>query len=263
MRSSRFLLIPALLSALTGCTTQSVAQTGFKLPLHYNLELADGIDSPATYNRSDRTLSLAPGRHQIVVSFKDIFGSNGTLVQAGDPIVVEIHDLKPNQVITFKYETLRDAEDARDFTRHQKVTLTDLEGRELPAEAVSYYVMTSENPLTITRDFRQELLSLDRLYAPTYVTGANRGLGMTAYGAPTIEATNEPRGRDAGNYGIQGAGMAAPALTYAQESNLATAARGGGTVKTASPVSLQQLIELYNQADDKTKLEFVKYVMGH
>ena len=37
------------------------------------------------------------------------------------------------------------------------------------------------------RDYRQELDSLGRLYAPAYVSNADKGLTMTEYGAPTEE----------------------------------------------------------------------------
>ncbi|HAR80433.1 MAG TPA: hypothetical protein DCR21_06330 [Succinivibrionaceae bacterium] len=245
--------------------SSAFADTGFKVPTHYVLELADGISSPSSYSRMDRTVALNPGKHQIVISFKDTFGSNsdGHIIQAPDPIVVDIENLKPNQVITLKVPHLITEYDAEKFTRNQKVTIIDLATeKEIPASDASYFVMTSETGFTLLRDYRQELMSLGRLYAPSYVAGENRGIGMTAYGVPTVEATANP-GNPLQPYSPKGQTMDVPNLSYSQENTMATSSKSGGQIHSAKSVSLKQLVDMYNNADDKTKLQFVKYVMSH
>ena len=50
----------------------ALADAGFKVPVHYNVELVDG-KSDFDYSRFSRTVNLTPGKHQIVVVFKDTF----------------------------------------------------------------------------------------------------------------------------------------------------------------------------------------------
>lgn len=251
-------------AAVLSFTNHVYADTGFKVPIHYNLELVDGIDSFPNYSKWDRTVTLTPGRHQIVVSFKDTFGGSddSTIVQSSDAIVVDIYELKANQVLTFTFDPLMTRANAEDFARHQKVTLIDKNTEKPVSAAVAeYFVMTSEVGFTLMRDYRQELMSLGRLYAPTYVSGENRGIGMTSYGAPTIKATAD--GSSAyGNRNRANMTMDAPETSYAQESSLSTSSTSGGPAAKGK-VSLNDLISLYNKADDKTKLQFVKYVMAH
>ena len=83
-------------------------------------------------------------------------------------------------------------------------------------------------------------------------------MGMTEYGSPIIEASAASNLIGATNLGNQT--MDAPGLTTSQNSNMSTSSKGSGA---SGAVNLNQLIKLYNQADDATKLKFVKYVMSH
>ena len=245
-----------LILAVAFMSSVAMAESGFKVPLHYNLELVDGLDTFETYSRFSRTISLTPGRHQIVLLFKDTFSnsSEARLVQSSSPIVIDIMDLKQNQTLTFDYPLPTSISQAETYSRTQKISITDIDGKRIPRSDASYFIMTSENGFVMGRDYRQELMSLDRLYAPAYVEGSKRGIGMTSYGAPTIEATNNRF--DTSNQTMT---LDDPGTSVAQESSLSTsskkAAKGG--------VSYNQLVKLYNQADDATKLKFVKYVMAN
>lgn len=236
--------------------TTAFADSGFKVPLHYTLELCDGIESPENYSRFSRTVTLSPGRHQIVVLFKDTFTSGGDsrLVQSSSPLVIDIMDLKKDQVLTFDYKIPTTASQADTYSRTQKVTITDIDDNPIPKSEASYFIMTSENGFVLGRDYRQELMSLDRLYAPDYVEGSQRGIGMTSYGAPTIEATNNRFDTSARSLTMED-----PGTSYAQEAGLSTSSKHA----TANGVSYKQLVSLYEAADDATKLKFVKYVMNH
>ncbi len=237
--------------------TSAMAESGFKVPLHYNLELVDGLDSFDTYSRFSRTLSLTPGRHQVVLTFKDTFTSSGDtrLVQSASPIVIDIMDLKKNQTMTFEYALPTSVSQAETYARTQKITLTDTDGNRINKADATYFIMTSENGFVMGRDYRQELMSLDRLYAPAYVEGSKRGIGMTSYGAPTIEATNNRF-----DTSTQTMSLDDPGTSIAQESAMSTSSKKG---KATGGVSFNQLVKLYNQADDATKLKFVKYVMAN
>ena len=233
------------------------AESGFKLPVHYTLEMVDGTDKPEGYSRFNRTLTLTPGRHQIVVLFKDTFqsGSDARLVQSSNPIVIDLMNLKQNQIVTFDYNIPSSVSKADAYSRTQKITLVDANGAQLPASDASYFIMTSENGFVLGRDYRQELMSLNRLYAPAYVEGGKRGIGMTSYGAPTIEATNDRSAVDSNTQTLDD-----PGLSVSQEDTMSTSSRSG---KASGSVSFNKLVELYNNADDATKLKFVKYVMSH
>lgn len=250
IKTGLFFLVAAFSSAV-------MAESGFKVPLHYTLELVDGLEDVETYSRFSRTVSLTPGRHQIVLLFKDTFSnsSDARLVQSSSPIVIDIMNLKPNQTLTFDYPLPTSISQAETYSRTQKITITDVDGKRIPKADASYFIMTSENGFVMGRDYRQELMSLDRLYAPAYVEGSKRGIGMTSYGAPTIEATNNRF-----DTSIQTMTLDDPGTSVAQESSLSTSSKNGNT---KGNVSFNQLVKLYNQADDATKLKFVKYVMAN
>ncbi len=244
-------------------SAQVLADTGFKVPVHYNVELVDGVTSPDNYSRFSRTISLTPGRHQVVVSFKDTFGgaSDGELVSASNPIVVEIMNLKENQVLSFEYNIPTNLDQARRFARQQKVNLIDYKTEKpVNKEDAYYFILASETGFTMMRDYRTELLTLNRLYAPTYVAGSKRNIGMTDYGSPIIEAT-AASDLISGNY-TQNQVMDAPALSASQNSSMSTSSKSGKKAVRGS-VSFNKLVEMYNKADDATKLKFVKYVMSH
>lgn len=250
--SKSFILLGAIFASA------AMAESGFKVPMHYTLQLVDGIEEPETYSRFSRTVSLTPGRHQVVVLFKDTFSnsSDARLIQSSSPIVIDIMDLKKDQILTFDYHMPTSVSQAETYARTQKVTITDINGKRIPKNEASYFIMTSENGFVMGRDYRQELMSLDRLYAPSYVEGSKRGIGMTSYGAPTIEATNNRFDTSS-----QSMTLDDPGTSLAQESSMTTSSKKGGAAKGAA--TYQQLVNLYNSADDATKLRFVKYVMAH
>ena len=246
--------------AFCAAALPALADTGFKLPFHYQLELVDGISDPPEYSRYSRFVTLTPGRHQVVVRFKDYFGNGrtGEIVETANPIVVDIFDLKPNQEITFRYRSISEKDDARKFARQQKVELITTDKKPLGPSEAEYFVMTSETAVSMIRDYRRELMSLGRLYAPTYVAGEHRGIGMTSYGTPTIEATNSS---DA-YINSQRATMDAPATSAAQEGTLATSSpRGGRASGRGQSITFDQLVQLYNSADSQTKKRFLQYVL--
>jgi len=257
MRFTRILKIGAAAAAMV-LASAAFAESGFKLPVHYTLEMVDGADKPENYSRFSRTVTLSPGRHQLVVLFKDTFqgGSDARLVQSSNPIVIDLMNLKPNQTVTFDYDIPSSLSKADTYARTQKIRIVDTKGNAIPSSDASYFIMTSENGFVLGRDYRQELMSLNRLYAPAYVEGGKRGVGMTSYGAPTIQATND---RYAENSSTQT--LDDPGLSVAQEDTMATSSRSGGS--TRGGASYNQLVKLYNSADDATKLKFVKYVMSH
>ncbi len=255
-------------AALSGSSALMAAE--FVVPSHYTLELVDGETDNFDYNRSNRTLNLGPGRHQLALIFEGNFGTSETLrlVRATNPVIIEIPNMPADATYTFKYPRPMGRDKAEQYARNQQITLTDGSGRELSENEAYYYLLTAESGFTMMRDFRQELLSLNRLYSPRYVQGSNRTIGMTSYGAPVITADSTAALR--GNVQTAGAGafsgtMPAPATSSAQHSNMATSSTLGGSVPapTAPSAVLNQLINLYESADSDTKLQFVKYVMSH
>lgn len=267
LKISKFLKFFGVCAALA-FSAQAAAATGFKVPVNYSLELVDGVESPENYSRFKRMLTLTPGRHQIVVKFENSFGGgeDSRLIQATNPLVIEIANLKKNQVITFKYNMPNSIDEAERYVRAQKILLVDSKGRQLPRNEAMYYILASETGFVMARDYRLELQALNRLYAPTYVEGAKRGIGMTEYGAPTITAP--ARGgsifdigssikADAPNNMV----MDVPDSTAYQESGMSTSSRSGNSKGRGA--TFEQLLKLYNSADDATKLKFVKYVMSH
>ncbi|MGN0894655.1 MAG: DUF2057 family protein [Succinivibrio sp.] len=235
----------------------ALADTGFKVPVHYNIELVDGESDPDSYSRFSRMISLAPGKHQIVLTFKDNFknGSDSRIVQSIDPVVIDIENLKADQVVTFQYKKPANEDQAKVYAHQQKITLTDSTGRTLPASEAKYFILTSDRGFSLMRDYRQELDSLNRLYAPAYISNENRGIQMTEYGAPTIRAGYE---NTTSSQQVQGLTLEPMG---ADSSAMATSSTAKGS--KADAATYNNLVKMYNSADDATKLKFVKYVMSH
>ncbi len=236
--------------------TQAFADTGFKVPVHFNVELVDGISDYSGYSRFSRMIELGSGKHQVVVSFKDTFkeGSDTKLVQSVNPVVINIENLKKDQVLTFQYKLPSGISQAERFAEQMKITLTDADGKPVPQSEASYFVLTSERGFTLMRDYKAELTSLGRLYAPTDVPDAQRGITMTRYGTPTIKASADGSVSGAPSQGLTLEPMSS------STSAMSTSAVGGGVVNSAT---YNELVNMYNSADDATKLKFVKYVMSH
>ena len=248
-------------AAAIACAFQ-ISAAEFVVPVHYSVELVDGETSEFDFNKDTRAINLSAGRHQIVLLFEDTFGTsaNRRLVQASNPIVVEITNIPADGSYTFDYPEPRGLEGAENYARTQKITLTQTSGKPLAESEAYYYILASESGFSILRDYRQDLMSLNRLYAPKYVQGSNRTVGMTSYGAPTITADTFSNPGDSS--AAANVTMAAPMTTAAQDANLTTSSTSGGAVSGPSP-QLRQLVSLYESADAETKLQFVKYVMSH
>lgn len=258
MRKSNIVKTTALTLAL--CCATSAFAGGFKVPPYYSIELVDGATSNFNYDKSTRTLSLEPGRHQIVLSFEGTFGSSreSSLVESSNPIVIDIHNLGADETLSFSYKIPQSLEEASKYARTQVIELNDGKTK-VAGDKATYFILQSDSGFSIFRDYRQDLLSVNRLYAPNYVEGSDRTMGLTSYGAPTITATNNMSiGSNSAPANIT---MPAPGVSSSQNAVMQTSAVGGGAA--AVNVKLNDLINLYNSADDKTRLEFVKYVMSH
>ena len=237
----------------------ALADAGFKVPVHYNVELVDG-KSDFDYSRVSRTVNWTPGKHQIVVVFKDTFknGSDSRLVQSLDPLVLNFENIKDDQVVTFQYRKPLSESQANTYIANQKITtFNDNNGRTLGKDEASYFILTSDQGFSMMRDYRNELKSLNRLYEPDYVAGPNRGLEMTKEGAPTIRAST------GGVYDNQVTEQASVGLEPMGGDTSAMTTSTAGKSTKANAASYNELVRLYNQADDATKLKFVKYVMAH
>ncbi|SFS79816.1 hypothetical protein SAMN02910357_01901 [Succinivibrio dextrinosolvens] len=246
----------SLITLATVFSTQALADTGFKVPVHYEVELVDGIDDYNGYSRFSRVIELGEGKHQVVLVFKDTFkeAKDTRVVQSVNPVVINIENLKKDQVLTFQYKLPSGIRQAEQFSRQQKITLTDTDGKVLAPSEASYFVLTSERGFALTRDYKAELLSLGKLYAPLDVPDAQRGITMTKYGVPTIKASGS-----GGSYSNPNQGLTMEPLS-GNTSAMSTSAAGGGVVNSTS---YNELVNMYNNADDATKLKFVKYVMSH
>ncbi len=237
-------------------STHALADTGFKVPVHYNVELVDGISDYKGYSSFSRIIELGTGKHQVVLSFKDTFkeGSDTKLVQSVNPVVINIEDLKNDQLLTFQYRLPSNIDQAQRYADQQKITLSDIDGRALSSKEASYFVLTSDRGFTMMRDYKSELSSLGRLYAPSDVPDAQKGITMTKYGTPTIRASANGSYTSGPQQGLTLEPMSG------NTSAMSTSAVGGGVVNSAT---YNDLVNMYNSADDATKLKFVKYVMSH
>lgn len=222
----------------------------FIIPPHYNVEVVDGYKD--NLDIKGRTIELDAGRHQIVLLFKDVFGGaqNGQMVQASDPIVIDINNMQADDVYTFKYELPRTRSMAENFARNQKITLTTKDGQTLSSDKASYFILTSDAPLAFMRDYRQDLMAVNKLYNKDNIQ-YNGTTSVNSQGVQSVNvSTLDSNLLTTSNYEVN----STSGLTYYGQSQ---------TQANGSNVKLNELINLYNKADDKTKLEFVKYVMSN
>lgn len=251
-----------ILGLAVASSMSAIAETGFKVPVHYNVELVDGISDPSNYSRFSRLISLTPGKHQVVLTFKDTFrsGSDTRLVQAIDPVVIDIENIKKDQVITFDYKKPANESQAKAYVHMQKITLIDNTSEKvIPKSEAYYYILTSDKGFSLMRDYKQELANLNRLYAPSQVANGEKQLGMTEYGAPTIEANAE-------NFANAQNAAASKGLTMEPmgvDNSAMSTSTSGKKDQQINDETYRKLVNLYNKADDATKLKFMKYVMAH
>ena len=161
------LKISALGAAVTLCAQVSAAT--FQVPANYSLELVDGQETGYNYSQFSRTLELGLGRHQLVLLFKGTFGnsSQSQLVQASDPIVVEIANMPADANYTFTYKAPYYVGRAIKFAREQQVTLVDADTHEpLPASAADYYILITDAVSSNLRNYRIELAASGLFYEP-------------------------------------------------------------------------------------------------
>ena len=78
---------------------------------------------------------------------------------------------------------------------------------------------------------------------------------MTEYGAPTVRASSESSATADQVQGLTLEPMGVDSSAMATSST--------GTSGKADAATYNNLVKMYNSADDATKLKFVKYVMSH
>lgn len=262
-----FLKVTALAGALAAAT-QSLAASTFQVPVNYSVELFDGQTSDFGYSRSNRTITMQPGRHQIVLLFEGSFGAarDSRLIQAANPIVIEIPNIPDNTNYTFTYDMPRTELEAEQYARAQKITLIDANTKApLSNDQANYYILTSDSGFAILRDYRDDLASVGRLYAPAPVLAQMQEQNNTQVnnnGVMTVQA------RSGGSFAagaVAGNGMSSTVTNAAQEVKAAQNSNEPQKVQSLSNggAAYNQLVNMYNQADDATKLQFVKYIMSH
>ena len=265
-------------SALAAAVAFSAHATAasFKEPINYTVEVVDGKTSDFGYNRFSRTIELAPGRHQLVLLFEGVFGNarDSRIYQAANPIVIEIPNMPADASYTFNYDTPEDERQAEIYSRSQKIDLINANTKApLSQEEASYYLLTSDSGFALLRDYREDLASVGRLYAPAEVHAEierdRSGANVTAQGVPTVKARSTSGFVSAAPMPVA-TGMSPTVTTAAAENAAAAQAAAQGApaqVQTiASPANAaiyNQMVQLYEQADDSTKLKIVKYIMSH
>lgn len=254
-----FLKVGALASALA-LSTSALAAT-FTIPVNYSIKLVDGQDSEYDYNRFNRSITLSEGRHQIVLLFEGNFGNarSARMFQAANPIVVEIPNMPADAEYTFTYKYPRNEDEADVYTRSQKINLIDSKSKAaLTAEQASYYILTSTSGFAILRDYREDLASINRLYAPAKVMDQLRnGTPTVGYADNGVQTVQARAGFKAPVVAPVAVASSAPAV-QAQPDQPQTVQAGDANMATYN-----NLVNLYNQADDATKLKFFKYIMAN
>ncbi|MDT3664001.1 MAG: DUF2057 family protein [Anaerobiospirillum sp.] len=269
------------LAAAVALSAHATAAT-FKVPINYTVEVVDGKTSDFGYNRFSRTIELAPGRHQLVLLFEGVFGQarDSRIYQAANPIVIEIPNMPADATYTFNYDTPEDERQAEIYSRSQKINLINADTKApLSQDEANYYLLTSDSGFALLRDYREDLASVGRLYAPAEVKAEierdRSGANVTAQGVPMVKARSASGFTSAAPAAPAAAPVAAPVMsatvTTAAAQNAAeaqaTAQGAPAQVQTiASPANAaiyNQMVQLYEQADDSTKLKIVKYIMSH
>lgn len=246
------LLATGVISILAGFTYAANAAS-FIIPSHYNAEIVDGFED--NLDIKNRVINLSEGRHQIVLLFKDTFGTNqdSRIIQATDPIVIDIANIQKDDVYTFTYTMPRTEAQANHFARNQKINLINkTTGKPLTQDEATYFILASNAGFTVLRNYKQDLITVGRLYNRNEVD-VNGNVTTSDDGVQTVNVVNSSLLLSTSSQNP----VSEQGLTYYGEKKSAAKARGG------SSVTYNQLVDLYNKADDKTKLQFMKYIMNN
>ena len=258
------LFLGALSAALSLGLPAAAQAATFIVPPHYQVELVDGEEDDLDI--SGRRLTLDAGRHQIVLLFKDTFGSNQNerIITAANPIVIDIADLGADEVMTFRYDRVLSINDATRFSRNQKGTLTDGEGNPIPQERASYFILTSDSGFALLRSYRTELLGIGRLYTRSPELAQQGRSSVNSQGVATVSVSpgsallaTSAAGQvnDTGLTYYQSRETTAPATETS-----AQAQASGSALPASGRVKLNDLITMYNRADDRTREQFLKWI---
>lgn len=224
----------------------------FIIPQHYELHLVDGFDTDL--NVSGNTVTLDEGKHQIVVLFRDSFGTNQNerIIASGSPIVIEIEDLGADETFTFSYQRPYGIDQAVRYSQNQVITITDGDGKPLGEGRAKYFLLTSETGFSVLRNYRAELASIDRLYTRAPQKWNEGTVSVNEQGVTSISVNpgSALLSTSSTSSAVDPTGM----KYYSTETSSAIPAGGSSRVK------LNDLITMYNRADAKTKDQFIKYI---
>lgn len=226
----------------------------FKTPKNYQILIVDGQKTSGVLSETT-SVDIKAGKHQFVVQFKGLFrkGSDAMLHSATDPLVINLSNISENDEISFTYPKVVTLEQAQKFSDKQQISLT-INGKEVPKEKASYFILKSEKGFQLDRDYLADLQALNLLY-------------ISQDNNKKIEAKNEKidKCRESGFIDCPNE-VKAPITTTIKSTNTQVAKAEVATTATTSLKSIDpskvntQMLEglksIYNSADADTKEAF-------
>lgn len=139
-------------------TTSVFAETTLNIPRPYAIYLVDGKD----HKGFGHSLQFAEGDHQVVMRFEGNYSTkNDTRMVNAEPLVVNFKTNGQEQ-LTFNLPVLRDAIQAREFVKAQKLNLIDEQTKAV--KDADIFVMPKKEGFQLDRNYQDELLALGKAY---------------------------------------------------------------------------------------------------
>ncbi|MBQ8707378.1 MAG: DUF2057 domain-containing protein [Succinivibrionaceae bacterium] len=178
-------IVKKLLAAVAGTVMLSNAVWAgeLEIPRPYVLYYLDG-GKPSSVFKTDSTVTLTQGPHQVVVRFEGAYRDAGdTKLISAEPVVINMNvpsDDK-NYKLMFKYP--RSYAKAKEYVKHPTVYIVDEKGDTVDAEI---FVLPHRDGLQIGRDYLREIKDLGKEYKGVPGTSTEKRVLVDNANAATV-----------------------------------------------------------------------------
>ncbi len=150
------------LIALAAVAASSAAAGGeLEIARPYVLYYLDG-DKPASVFRTDSSVTLTQGPHQVVIRFEGAYRDAGdTRLISSEPVVINLDVPSDDKKYQLQFKYPRTYAKAQEYVKHPTVYITDETGATVDAEI---FVLPHRDGLQIGRDYLREIKELGKEY---------------------------------------------------------------------------------------------------
>ncbi|PJG59358.1 DUF2057 domain-containing protein [Aeromonas cavernicola] len=183
-------VVPALAGLLwAGC---ALANAQLEVTTPYVVQLIDGQSiNPKLLDKTNH-FALSAGKHQLVVAFEGNYSSRNEIkLVTAEPLVINF-SAADNQKLVLDYQKPRNEDEAKRFTKAQRVTLKDKASGQVVAS--EQFVMPKVEGFQLTRDYQQELVAMGKAFNQPAVIASDAAAKLAAASAPVAPPPAQAQG---------------------------------------------------------------------